>query len=386
VKQRPDRGHNVRCTVAAIIGPANGVQPTVAGWENRKRLLVEIGLALDRTLGLSFDDHRVLAREAAELGFTSLWTNAGHEQDPFQVCATWWEASAQVVPGGITTGISVVPVPLWTPFALAAGAATLALRSQGRFVLGVGSGDIHSAEYRRTYGLPAHRPLGLMRDWLTVLRKLLSGAPVSYQGPTLNLQGAALGVTPPPVPVIVGALGPKMVQLAGELSDGLAPNWCGEEHLIWMREQLAIGARRSGGDPARLRLFEYIRIAVDDQDLDAARRALARATLRYAFGRSNAPKDQGYRGHFGRMGFDAEISALEARRDAGATAGELIEEFPVSLMRKVGYFGPAADAAAAFRRLAAGLDVAIVRVVPSRPGLDAIRAVMQACRPELMRN
>ena len=38
---------------------------------------------------------------------------------------------------------------------------------------------------------------------------------VSYQGPTLNLQGVALGVTPPPVPVIVGALGPKMVQLAG---------------------------------------------------------------------------------------------------------------------------------------------------------------------------
>ena len=60
---------------------------------------MEIGLALDRTLGLSFDDHRVLAREAAELGFTSLWTNAGHEQDPFQVCATWWEASAEVVRG-----------------------------------------------------------------------------------------------------------------------------------------------------------------------------------------------------------------------------------------------------------------------------------------------
>ena len=54
-------------------------------------------------------------------------------------------------------------------------------------------------------------------------------------------------------------------------------------------------------------------------------------------------------------------------------------------MRKVGYFGPAAGAAAAFRRLAAGLDVAIVRAAPSRPGLDAIRAVMRACRPELVR-
>ena len=39
---------------------------------------MEIGLALDRNLGLSYDDHRVLAREAAELGYTSLWMNAGN--------------------------------------------------------------------------------------------------------------------------------------------------------------------------------------------------------------------------------------------------------------------------------------------------------------------
>ena len=343
---------------------------------------MEIGLALDRNLGLSFEDHRILAREAAELGYTSLWTNAGHEQDPFQVCATWWEASAEVVPGGITTGISVVPVPLWTPYALAAGAATLAIRTGGRFVLGVGSGDIHSAEYRRAYGLPSHRPLALMRDWLTVLRGLLGGGTVTHEGPTLSVRGVSLGVSSPPVPLIVGALGPKMVQLTGELADGLAPNWCAEEHLIWMREQLAVGAGRAGRDPAALRVYEYIRVAVDDRDLDAARRALARATLRYAFGRSNAPKDQGYRGHFGRMGFEAEISALEARRDAGATMAELIEAFPPSLMLAVGYFGPLEGAAAAFRRLATGLDVAIVRVVPSGPGLDPIRAVMRACRPE----
>jgi hypothetical protein len=65
---------------------------------------------------------------------------------------------------------------------------------------------------------------------------------------------------------------------------------------------------------------------------------------------------------------------------------ELIEAFPPSLMLEVGYFGAADGAAAAFRRLASGLDVAIVRVVPSGPGLDPIRAVMRACRPELVRS
>jgi alkanesulfonate monooxygenase SsuD/methylene tetrahydromethanopterin reductase-like flavin-dependent oxidoreductase (luciferase family) len=347
---------------------------------------MEIGLALDRNLGLSYDDHRVLAREAAALGYTSLWMNAGHEQDPFQVCGIWWEASAEVVPGGITTGTSVVPVPLWTPYSLAAAAATLAARSGGKFVLGVGSGDIHSAEYRQAYGLPNQKPLGMMRDWLTVLRGLLRGQPVEHAGPVLGVHGVSLGWTPPPIPLIVGALGPRMIQLAGELSDGLAPNWCAEEHLRWIREQMTIGAARGARDPAELKLYEYIRVSVDDRDRDAARRALARATLRYAFGRSNAPKDQGYRGHFGRMGFDAEISALEAHRDAGASPSELIEAFPVSLMQAVGYFGSSAEAPAAFRRLATDLlDVAIVRVVPSGPGLDPIRAVMRACRPELVR-
>ena len=84
------------------------------------------------------------------------------------------------------------------------------------------------------------------------------------------------------------------------------------------------------------------------------------------------------------MGFEAEISALEARRDTGATLAELTEAFPELLMQAVGYFGGSDGAAPAFRRLATGLDVAIVRVVPSGPGLDPIRVVMRACRPELV--
>ena len=53
-------------------------------------------------------------------------------------------------------------------------------------------------------------------------------------------------------------------------------------------------------------------------------------------------------------------------------------------MQQVGYYGPAAGAAAAFKRLSQGLDIAIVRVVAARPGLDSILAVMRACRPELL--
>ena len=117
---------------------------------------------------------------------------------------------------------------------------------------------------------------------------------------------------------------------------------------------------------------------------DAARRALARAVAGYALARPGASKAHGYRAHFARMGFDEALSELEARRERGAPEAEILDAFPRDLLKLVGYYGPASGAAAAFRQLAAGLDLAIVRVVPARPGPEAVAAVMQACRQELV--
>ena len=345
---------------------------------------MEIGIGLDQSLGLSWEEHRQLAREAASLGYTSAWTNASIWRDPFQVCGQWSTASAEVIPGGIGTGISVVPVPLWGPISLASAAASVAELSGGRFMLGVGSGGIHGAGYARTYGLQTQPPIALMRDWLRTLRALLDGQTVEYEGKTLALHGARINVQTPKVPLYLGALGEQMLRLAGEASDGAALNWCTPEQIAWCRERTAEGARRAGRDPAEIQMVEYIRICVDD-DEDAARRAYTRALLGYALARPGVPKQLGYRGHFARMGFDQALTELEERRERGASEEEIVEAFPRDLARLVGYYGPASGAAAAFRRLADGLDLAIVRVVPARPGVEAVRAVMQACRPDLVR-
>ena len=90
--------------------------------------------------------------------------------------------------------------------------------------------------------------------------------------------------------------------------------------------------------------MEYIRMCVDE-DVGAARRALARATLGYALGRPGVSKAYGYRAHFTRMGFDEVLSDLEARRDAGATADELADACPDHLLSATSYFGPPAGAA-----------------------------------------
>jgi alkanesulfonate monooxygenase SsuD/methylene tetrahydromethanopterin reductase-like flavin-dependent oxidoreductase (luciferase family) len=223
-----------------------------------------------------------------------------------------------------------------------------------------------------------------MRDYLTVVRGLLAGDSVDYRGKTLELHGVKLSPRPPRVPVYLGTLGQQMLRLAGEAADGAALNWSTPEQIAWSRERIAEGARRAGRDPAEVGVVEYIRVSVDE-DEDAARRAYTKAILGYALVPPGASKEHGYRGHFTRMGFDEALSELEARRDRGAPEAELIEAFPRELLRLVGYYGRPAGAAAAFRRLAEGLDVALVRVVPARPGPEAVLAVLRACRPELIR-
>jgi hypothetical protein len=128
----------------------------------------------------------------------------------------------------------------------------------------------------------------------------------------------------------------------------------------------------------------YIRVCIDD-DVAAARQAFGTQVLGYAMGWPGIPPGAGYRGLFGQMGFDAELSELERRRDRGAAMPELVDAASDEMLQAVGYYGPAAPAPAAFVRLSAGLDEAIVRIVTARPGLEPVTAAMAALTPTLIR-
>jgi hypothetical protein len=124
-----------------------------------------------------------------------------------------------------------------------------------------------------------------------------------------------------------------------------------------------------------------------DQDREVARRAFARSTMGYALGQwvpTERERQLGYRAHFERMGYTAALAELDQMRQQGATPDEVADAFPPELLQRVGYYGAPEGAAAAFRRLAEGLDVAIVRVVAARPGIASVLAALHACRPELM--
>jgi alkanesulfonate monooxygenase SsuD/methylene tetrahydromethanopterin reductase-like flavin-dependent oxidoreductase (luciferase family) len=302
---------------------------------------MEIGLGIDSRFALSDDDQRSIAREAAALGYTSLWTPMGNTREPFDVCLTWYRSS------GLPTGIAVAPVSAWPLDKLVSVSKEIHERTNGQFTLGVGAGQTSNSAVR------------VMRRTIDALRTELRGATV-----------------------YLGALGPQMLGLAGERYDGAALNWCSAEQVRWSRERVAAGARAAGGDPSRVRIHEYVRVCIDE-DEDAARIAFATMVLTYALARQGADKTMGYRGHFARMGFDAVLNDLESRRADGATDHELARVFPVELLRLVGYWGRPDGAREAFLRLGRDLDAAVVRPVPARRNdLAAVRLAAQACAPK----
>src|SRR2546425_424520 len=100
---------------------------------------MEIGLGIDTRYALSEDDQRTIAREAASLGYASLWTPIGSTREPFDICALWHESSR------LATGIAVAPLSGWSIADLAPIAKDTYRRCTGRFTLGIGSGRLTAA-------------------------------------------------------------------------------------------------------------------------------------------------------------------------------------------------------------------------------------------------
>ncbi|MBV9600464.1 MAG: LLM class flavin-dependent oxidoreductase [Chloroflexi bacterium] len=342
---------------------------------------MKLGVGIDPGLGLSRDQQRELVQEAARLGYDSLWTPAGlTRRSIFQICRDWWQATTDIARGGLSVGTSVIPFPGWSVPTLAAESASLNEVCDGKFSLGIGLGAYPSPALIKQLDLPKLSPLTYSREYLQTLRPLFAGESVDFAGKGVTLHGVQLGIKAPPVPVYLAAMGEQMLRLAGECADGVTPNWCSPEQVAWMRKHVADGARQAGRSEHDVPFALYIRVCIGD-DEDAARRAFATNMLGYAMARPGQSKTAGYRGHFGRMGFEEVLTDLEARRDAGAKVADLVDLVPTDLLRRVGYFGRPAGAPEAMQRLSKGLDEAMVRLISVRSGdLDACLTAIRACQ------
>jgi len=315
--------------------------------------------------------------EAARAGFGRIWI--GSIADPFQACALRWAAARSTLPDGIGTAIGVVPVGQDTPVSLAVRAAALSRLTGGRFILGIGAGSSYEAAYRQTWGISERSPLALVRAYLTTIRGFLAGESVTWAGSGISYEAARLPGGSVTAPVYLGAAGPQMVRLGGELADGIYLSWCTPENVTQTRDLIAEGAQQTGRDPAGVTLAASVRVCVDD-DPEIARLAFARALLPYVLGWSGAPP-RAFRSAFARMGFAAEIDSLDELQARGTDREQIVRAFPERMLRALGYFGPADGAADAVRRQAAGADIAVIRVVASGPGAEPILRIIDACSP-----
>jgi F420-dependent oxidoreductase-like protein len=203
---------------------------------------MHIGIGIDergQTLGQVHD----AARAAARAGVEMFWMGQHADWDPLLALAL---VSREVPDIGVGTAIALT-YPRH-PLTLAAQALSVQAASGNRFTLGVGLS--HQPIIEGQYGYSFKRPARHLREYLSVLGPLLCGESVDYRGETLRANGAVgvAGASPPAV--LVAALGPVMLRIAGELADGTITNWAGPKSLAEHVVPTIGAAARAAGRPA----------------------------------------------------------------------------------------------------------------------------------------
>jgi F420-dependent oxidoreductase-like protein len=163
-------------------------------------------------------------REAAEQGFASYWMPQIFGMDALTAIAV----AAKNVPN-IRVGTSVIPTYPRHPMVLAQQALTTQSVIGGRLELGIGLS--HQPVVEGMWGISFDKPVRHMSDYLSILTPLLNDRRVSYKGESITGRGE---ITPPPAdapPVLVAALGPQMLRLAGRLADGTITWMTGPETI-----------------------------------------------------------------------------------------------------------------------------------------------------------
>lgn len=218
-------------------------------------------------LGASLASQRDWIAEVADLGYTDLWSAEADGYDAFTplVLASQWAP-------GLRLGTAIVPVFTRGPAVIAQSAAALAEVTGGRFVLGLGaSSDVIVGRWN---GVAFDRPYQRVRDTVRFVKTALAGAKVTEGLETIPAAGFRLGVPdPPPVPVMVAALRPGMLRLAGRESDGAIINWLSPADV----RRVAPHVRAGGPDKEIVaRLF-----VLPTDDTDAARHTARRLVTQY---------------------------------------------------------------------------------------------------------
>jgi probable F420-dependent oxidoreductase len=324
-----------------------------------------LGVTFASFMNLGPDAGMQAAGWATDLGYRSFWTAETVGPEAFSMLA----AVGAIAPS-LDLGTGVLALQLRTPALVAMAGATLqALHPDRDIVLGVGisSPVVTSKWHGAPYG---DRPLARVREYLTLLKLCLGGESVSFTGDFYEVSrfrlAVKLGERRPKV--VIGALNPGMLRLAGELADGVLLNYLPASHVPWSVEQVHAGAEgRSGGPPT---VYGYVHAGVCERDdgIDNARRDLFSYAVVDAYARS-----------FARAGFGAEVESIRGHHAEGDREGALAAVSD-RMVDTIDVMGDADHVRTTMQSYVdGGIDVPVLMPLPWGPDrLGVVEATMRA--------
>jgi alkanesulfonate monooxygenase SsuD/methylene tetrahydromethanopterin reductase-like flavin-dependent oxidoreductase (luciferase family) len=252
-----------------------------------------------------------LARQAEAWGYESLWVTHGAGRDSFLVLSAYAHATRT-----IGLGIGVVPIYPRHPVALAQEVLTLAELSGGRFRLGIGVS--HRPTMTDWLGIEMGNPISAMSEYVTVLRRALSGQ-VEHAGARYRVQWkSALPRLPKPPPLLLAGLSARMLELAGEIADGVVLWLCAPAYIQKIAlPAIARGRARAGKSLDGFEVVAAVPLALAD-DQKAATALFKEELVRYLM----LPF---YRTMLAASGFGEELAAFDRDRSGRSVPDRLAQ-------------------------------------------------------------
>lgn len=321
-----------------------------------------------------------IAEVAQQLRYESYWTAEANGTESFVLLTACGARAPQ-----LDLGTGIVPIQVRSPLLAAMSAATLqALHPKRRIFLGVGASTPtiterwHGVPYvigsasNATVGGSPKGALAQMRSYLVLLRSLLAGETVTGDDGFWNLRGASLGVrlAEQRPQLVLAALNPGMLRLAGELADGVLLNYLPAAHVGASVAEVHAGEAAAGRPVGACAVYGYVHVGVADRE--AARERGRRDVFGYAAA-------EGYGNMMARAGFGEEVSALRKARAGGDRAGALaaVSDRMVDAIDLVGTEAEVRDFVASY--VAEGITHPIVMPLPWGPDRRAtIEATLAA--------
>lgn len=327
-------------------------------------------------LGLSFSsnlsptDIVECVKLAEDLGYDSFWMTEGHAGDQFAILAACAAATRRI---GLGTAISSVFVRSAPTIAMAA--ATVDDVSRGRFILGLGGS--HRVQVEPEHGIPFVQPTQRLRETVEVVRALLRDGAVSLKGKAITIERFDLWFTPHrrEIPIYLAALFPTMLEICGEIAQGVIMTWSSLAAVRRAAEHVAIGARRAGRRPEEVEIVSLMPCHVSADRAEALDRMRPAVALYAGF----FPR---YNRLLAETGFAEAAAAIREAWQRGDREAA-IRLVPDGLVDAVAVAGTAEQCRARieqYRQAGVALPVLSPRVTAGNGKREAMEAI-RACAP-----